>query len=568
MSGATKCPECGSEVAATTTEGLCPKCLMAVAMGVGDDPANGSDLPPTMQSKQRYVPPSAESLARSFPQLEILETLGHGGMGAVYKARQKKLDRIVALKIVRPDTADDPMFTVRFDREAKTLARLNHPNIVSVYDFGDVEYIDDNGKPAGVLYYFLMEFVDGVNLRRLIQSGETKSEQALPIVMQICEALQYAHDQGVVHRDIKPENILLDSVGRLKIADFGLAKLGSETDEQHLTGTMQVLGTVQYMAPEQMTQSKAVDHRADIYSMGVVFYEMLTGEIPVGAFEPPSQRAAIDDRLDEVVMKALASDPDRRFQHARDVGSRISTISSHGGSAPQPEEQAHWPGPSTIMENGVAALAVGVKNIFSPDEFDHADNLGKTHVTLPLKQLDSESMPDVCIVCGKVSRRRASHEFEHCSEAAGWVIVILMVLFFPVGILAAIMLTRKVRASLPVCGRHRNHWSRMAWFAGLGWLLIPLGVLLAFWTIGFAPSSRLNEGPQIGIFVSTIVAGIAAYVVPLIYLASTRVTADHISDKTITLKRVSVGFAREAMRMNSAQASSSFGGSATADVRS
>lgn len=557
MFGSSQCPRCGAEVAATTTEGLCPKCLMAVAMGSGEDGATGEDLPPTMQSKQRYVPPSADSLARSFPQLEILETLGYGGMGAVYKVRQTKLDRIVALKIIRPDTADDLMFTVRFDREAKTLARLNHPNIVSVYDFGDVEYIDDSGEPAGVLYYFLMEFVDGVNLRRLIQSGETKPEQAMSIVMQICDALQYAHDQGVVHRDIKPENILLDSVGRLKIADFGLAKLGSEKDEQHLTGTMQVLGTVQYMAPEQMTQSKAVDHRADIYSMGVVLYEMLTGEIPVGAFEPPSQRAAVDGRLDEVVMKALASDPNRRFQNARDVGSRISTISSHGETGGPPAKPDHWPGPSTIMENGAAALAVGVRNIFSSEEFDDTDNLGKTHVTLPLDQLNSQSMPDVCVVCGKASRRRAAHEFEHCSEAAGWVIVILMILFFPLGILAAIMLTRKAQASLPVCGRHRNHWSRLAWFAGLGWLLIPLGVLLAFWTINFAPSTQLVEGPKVGIFVSTIVAGIAAYVIPLIYLASTRVTADHISDTTITLKRVSVGFARKAMRIMTATDSDS-----------
>jgi len=127
-----------------------------------------------------------------------------------------------------------------------------------------------------------------------------------------------------------------------------------------------------------------------------------------------------------------------------------------------------------------------------------------------------------------------------------------MILFFPAGILAAIMLTRKARASLPVCGRHRNHWSRMAWFAGLGWLLIPLGVLLAFWTINFAPS-RLSGGMEVGIFVSTIVAGIAAYVVPLIYLGSTRVTADAITKKTITLKRVSVGFAREALNMQTAQ---------------
>ena len=539
MSGASQCPACGAEVTATTTEGLCPKCLMAAAMGVGDGIADGPELAATMQAKQRYVPPSAVSLARSFPHLEIMESLGHGGMGAVYKVRQKKLDRFVALKIVRPDTADDPMFTVRFDREAKPLARLNHPNIVSVYDFGEAEYIDENGNPDGVLYYFLMEFVDGVNLRQLIQSAETTSEQALPIVMQICEALQYAHDQGVVHRDIKPENILLDSVGRLKIADFGLAKLGSETEEQHLTGTLQVLGTVQYMAPEQMTQSKAVDHRADIYSMGVVFYEMLTGEIPVGAFEPPSQRAAIDGRLDEVVMKTLASNPDRRYQNARDVGSQISTISSHDGSAAQPEEQAHWPGPSTIMENGVAALAMGAKNYFSPEDPDNDDgSQGKTCVVLPLEQLESGRMPDVCIVCGKATRRRAVRKLEHYSDRAAGLTVILLVLCFPVGILAAMMSVKhiKVQASLPVCAKHSHHWSRVVWFAGFGWLLIPLGVLLATLTNNF--------------FGSVIVAGIAAYVIPLIYLACTRVTAVDISDRTITLKRVSVGFAREALGMN------------------
>ena len=557
MFGSSRCPECGSDVAARTTEGLCPQCLMAAALGHGDDPAGEPEFAPTMPSKQRFVPPSAESLARSFPHLEIMESLGHGGMGAVYKARQKKLDRIVALKIVRPDTADDPMFTVRFNREAKTLARLNHPNIVGVYDFGDVEYIADNGKSAGVLYYFLMEFVDGVNLRRLIQSGETKPAQALPIVMQICDALQYAHDQGVVHRDIKPENILLDSFGRLKIADFGLAKLGSDADEQHLTGTQQVLGTLQYMAPEQMTQSKTVDHRADIYSMGVVFYEMLTGEIPVGAFEPPSQRAAIDGRLDEIVMRTLASDPDRRYQNARDVGTQINSISSTGGSGAQPQEQAYWPGPSTIMENGVAALAEGVRNIFSSEDPDDDENVGKTHVTLPLEQLGSDRMPDVCIVCGKATRRRVAHEFEHCSDESGWVIVILLVLFFPLGIFAAIMLTKKAKASLPVCAKHRNHWSRLGWFGGLGWLLIPLGVLLAFWTINFDPSSHLNKGQSVGVFVSTIVAGIAAYVVPLIYLATTRVTADDITKKIITLKRVSVAFAREALRMNSAQVADS-----------
>jgi serine/threonine protein kinase len=333
------CLECGAAVPTNAPAGVCPKCLLKAGLaGVG----NADQLEPTPDQQPYaattpqhvgaarsggFVPLEPDVLARLFPNLEILSLLGHGGMGAVYKARQSRLDRLVALKIIRPESADDPMFTVRFDREAKILARLNHPNIVGVFDFGDVEYTADDGTRT-VLYYFLMEYVDGVNLRRLIQSGHTESAQALPIVMQVCEALQYAHNQGVVHRDIKPENILLDTNGRVKIADFGLAKFGREAHDLQLTGTQQVLGTVQYMAPEQIAQSKTVDHRADIYSMGVVFYELLTGEIPLGAFEPPSRRASVDRRLDDVVMKALASDPNHRFQNASDVGNQISSISS------------------------------------------------------------------------------------------------------------------------------------------------------------------------------------------------------------------------------------------------
>jgi serine/threonine protein kinase len=531
------CPECGSEIVARTAEGLCPHCLMAAALGNDGNPPAGPEFAQTMQSKERYVPPSPESLARSFPQLEILETLGHGGMGAVYKACQKKLDRIVALKIVRPDT-DDPMFRDRFNREAKTLARLNHPNIVGIYDFGDVEYIADNGEPAGVLYYFLMEFVDGLNLRPLIQTGETKPAQALAIIMQICEALQYAHDQGVVHRDIKPENILLDSLGRVKIADFGLAKLGGETDDLQLTGTRQVLGTVHYMAPEQMAHSKTVDHRADIYSMGVVFYEMLTGEIPVGAFEPPSKRAAVDGRLDEIVMRTLATDPNQRYQNASDVGSQISSISSYGDSGAQSQEPASWPGPSTIIENGVVALAAGVKRMLSPAEPD--ENPGRTDVTLTHDQIQSDGLPDVCIVCGKATRGRLGREFEHASGRAVFLIVILMVLFFPAGIVAAILLPKKVRGSVPVCAKHTSHWSRQVWFASLGWLLIPLGGFVGFWLVDWEPLLAKEAGVLIG----SLLSGIALYVIPLVYLGTTRVAVEDIDDETITLKRASVGFVR------------------------
>jgi serine/threonine protein kinase len=237
----------------------------------------------------------------------MLALLGQGGMGAVYKARQKKLDRLVAVKILPPEVARDAAFAERFTREARSLARLSHPHIVTVHDFGD----------ADGLYYFTMEYVDGRNLRDLLQTGALPAAQVLAIVPQLCDALQYAHDEGLVHRDIKPENILLDRKGRVKIADFGLARLvGLTPTYLTLTGTHEVMGTLLYMAPEQMKRTHTVDHRADIYSLGVVLYEMLTGELPLGRFAPPSHKAAVDERLDHVVLRALAREPAERYQDA------------------------------------------------------------------------------------------------------------------------------------------------------------------------------------------------------------------------------------------------------------
>jgi hypothetical protein len=273
-----------------------------------------------------FVPPRPEDLAPLFPQLEILELLGHGGMGVVYKARQVRLDRLVALKILPPELGRDPAFAERFAREARALAKLTHPRIVGVHDFGE----------SGGLFYLLMEFVDGVNLRGLLRRGRLTPEEALRIVPQVCEALQYAHEEGVVHRDIKPENILLDRRGNVKIADFGLAKLlGMITPDSALTGSRQVIGTLRYMAPEQMERPLAVDHRADIYSLGVVFYEMLTGELPMGRFDPPSKKVAVDVRLDEVVLRALEKEPERRYQHVSEVKTEVESISSppvHSGT--------------------------------------------------------------------------------------------------------------------------------------------------------------------------------------------------------------------------------------------
>tara|TARA_R110002049_G_scaffold285698_4_gene466989 strand:- start:117247 stop:119037 length:1791 start_codon:yes stop_codon:yes gene_type:complete len=274
--------------------------------------------------KGAFEPPSVGRLAELFPSLEIIELIGAGGMGAVYKARQPGLDRLVALKILPEELSHDVKFALRFTREARTLAKLSHPNIVSVFEFGK----------AKETYYFLMEYVDGSTLREVVQAGQLAPQHALAIVPHLCEALQFAHDKGVVHRDIKPENILIAADGSVKIADFGLSRiLGHEPHDDVLTATHQVMGTPRYMAPEQLEGSRGVDHRADIYSLGVVFYEMLTGELPIGRFAEPSKKVEIDVRLDEVVLRTLEKEPRRRYQHASQIKSDVQSITSTSNPA-------------------------------------------------------------------------------------------------------------------------------------------------------------------------------------------------------------------------------------------
>ncbi len=305
-----QCPECGRSMSADAVDGLCPQCLLKGVIGSAHDAARSETGDRTAAYANPSTAPAVADLAPLFPQLEILELIGQGGMGAVYKARQPALDRLVAVKILPPESGRDPAFAERFQREARALARLGHPNIVAIHEVGQ----------AGDLYYIVMEYVDGVNLRQLMRSGHLHPEQALRIIPQICDALQYAHEEGVVHRDVKPENVLLDKKGRVKIADFGLAKLlGRETGNFTLTGSQQVMGTLYYMAPEQIDRPLEVDHRADIYSLGVVFYEMLTGQLPVGNFPPPSEKAGTDPHLDGIVLHALEREPERRYQHASEV---------------------------------------------------------------------------------------------------------------------------------------------------------------------------------------------------------------------------------------------------------
>lgn len=299
------CPTCHAPIPANAPGGFCPACLLRDAE---EPPVTGR------------AAPSLEEIAAAFPQLEIVRLIGQGGMGFVYQVRQPGLDRTVALKILSPELGRDPAFAERFAREARVLGKLNHPNIVTVFEHGE----------SGGLFYLLMEFVDGVNLRQAMRAGRFTPEQALAIVPGICDALQFAHEQGVWHRDIKPENILLDARGHVKMADFGIARIvGDPQRDFTLTMTGNALGSAAYMAPEQHESPRDVDHRADIYSLGVVIYEMLTGELPLGRFPPPSQRAAVNARIDEIVFRTLEKERELRQQSADEVKTEVERAGKH-----------------------------------------------------------------------------------------------------------------------------------------------------------------------------------------------------------------------------------------------
>ncbi|MBI2899955.1 MAG: serine/threonine protein kinase [Planctomycetes bacterium] len=301
---------------------------------------------PTCVDAMPAPEPSPDPLrpGQSFRGLEVVERLGRGGMGVVYKARQPALGRFVALKVLRPDKAGQADWQARFEREARALAGLSHSGIVAVHDFG----VEED------LFFLTMEFVDGSDLWARMAGRRLPTDEALAIATQICDALAYAHAAGIVHRDIKPGNVLIDGTGRVKIADFGLAKLAGPASDAMLTQSGVSMGTHAYMAPEQMENTRDVDHRADLYAAGVVLYEMLTGELPVGRFEPPSAKGA-DARLDAVVLRALAKDPSRRHPDAAELKEDLARA-----VAARPEPAKHT---SRIWLLAPAALLLAVAGL-------------------------------------------------------------------------------------------------------------------------------------------------------------------------------------------------------------
>ena len=330
-----RCPECGSGLPADAPEGLCPECLLKAAIQGESEPAKDRArrrpilllAPPRLHPGRKTSPRTSRNWKSSNCWARAgwawSTRPGRSGSTASWPSRSCRRSSVG----IRPSPSGS----------------LAKPGPWPGSPIPASSAFTTSARAAGCSI-ILMEFVDGLNLRGLLREGRLKPEEALRIVPQICEALQYAHEEGIVHRDIKPENILLDRRGNVKIADFGLAKLlGTMTSDSALTGSRQVIGTLRYMAPEQMERPLEVDHRADIYSLGVVFYEMLTGELPLGRFAPPSKKVQVDVRLDEVVFRALEKEPERRYQHVSEVKTEVESLSiphrapaTHRGRAAKP----------------------------------------------------------------------------------------------------------------------------------------------------------------------------------------------------------------------------------------
>ncbi len=303
--------------------------------------------------KKSWEPPNAEELGRLLPQYRIERLLGRGGMGAVYQGRQVSLDRIVAIKILSNDLEEaDASFAERFKNEARAMAKLSHPGIVAVHDFGEVGCFvpeapsgerragDSPPYPAAPLLYIVMEFVEGTDVAKMIAAQKRlHSEHAMAITAHVCDALAYAHERGIIHRDIKPANIMVGYDGVVKVADFGLAKVSASGGETlGLTQSGMAMGTLHFMAPEALMLGSAVDHRADIYAVGVMLYQMLTGKLPHGMFELPSIRVqGLDPRYDGIIARAMREDRDLRYQSAREMRHDLDGILTQPVQRVEPE---------------------------------------------------------------------------------------------------------------------------------------------------------------------------------------------------------------------------------------
>jgi serine/threonine-protein kinase len=305
-------------------------------------------------------------ISQTLGNYEIVGKLGKGGMATVYRARQRNMQRDVAIKVMSADLAADPEFVARFEREAHVIARLEHPRILPVHDFGH----------EGELFYLVMRLVEGESLYYRLKRGPLPLPTVAHYLTQIAEALDYAHAEGVIHRDLKPNNILIDQWDNLYLMDFGLAKIMAAT--QSLTQTGVVLGTPAYMAPE-LWRGEPVDARTDVYALGVILYEMVLGHTPFESDTPftlmykhindppPSPRETMPDlpvEVEQVILKALAKDKDARYQSAGELARAFNEVVRVAGTLPQRVPPADEPAPPAVAPEPATGESAPVAGVF------------------------------------------------------------------------------------------------------------------------------------------------------------------------------------------------------------
>lgn len=290
----------------------------AETVKLGSSQARGSATPAVNEGTS-----SAPILPEGY---EYLRILGVGGMGRVVKAQHIRLGRCVAIKTLLPHVSFDLRFTRRFQKEAQALAAIQHPNIVTIHDFGE--------SPDGSLY-LVMELVEGPTLRTRLKAGPLDFASAMPLIQGICAGLDKAHEAGITHRDLKPENILLDAAGIPKVADFGLAVTASSHDSVF---SSQPVGTLTYMAPEQKIPNADISPATDVFALGLILYELLAGRVPEGAFDPLAELVGTPAALDDVVRRCLQADPKRRFANARQMSLALANCITPTPPAAAPKE--------------------------------------------------------------------------------------------------------------------------------------------------------------------------------------------------------------------------------------
>ncbi len=440
----THCPACGQPV--TVPKGreavACPHCKAAFA----PEGLQTTAGPKPTRAPKSHGDPQDPLVGTTLGRWRLVRRIGQGGMGTVYEARDERGARRAALKVLSADLASDPSFRKRFHREARVLGELSHPHVVEVIDRGE-----EDGQ-----LFFAMEYVRGENLRRRMEQGPLAPDEAVRITGEIASALAYAHARGVIHRDLKPENVLLDEEGRVHLADFGLSRLvqdKSRPETTLLTRTDVILGTYEYMAPEQRLGDKDLDGRADVFALGVMLYEMLTGQLPHGRFEPPSHvRSSVPSSVNEVVNRALARERDARYASADAMKQALNEAWSQrrrrGRAKPAVARKAPRPATRDLTDEEIRALKPALRHVDIAVAIDRV--LGVVLLLVSLGIVSHRTIDDliwlqpvggVLLLIGSILLLRQAGKLSRMSEGSreGQVVASALLLFlFPLGTAAGI----------------------------------------------------------------------------------------------------------------------------------